>query len=75
MPVHPQQPPPADPGMIALTVPEVLPAHRRDRTPLAARPRRALVRLDAQSRARACRFHHRARLARDQNLSMKPLAS
>jgi SRSO17 transposase len=75
MPVHPEQPPPADPGMIALTVPEVrrlIAATARPSPPGHAEHWSGWTR---GHQARARWFHHRARLARDQNLSMKPLAS
>jgi hypothetical protein len=47
-PYIPDQPPPAHTGMIALTVPEARSLIAATRTPLTTRPRRALVRLDAQ---------------------------
>jgi len=75
MPVRPGQPPPADPGMIALTVPEVrrlIAATARPSPPGHAEHWSGWTR---SHQARARWFHHRARLERDQRLSMKPLAS
>jgi uncharacterized protein YndB with AHSA1/START domain len=50
-------------------------AHRGDSPPRTTRPRGALVRLARSHQARARWFHHRARLTRDQDLTIKPLAS
>jgi hypothetical protein len=61
--------------MIALTVPEVRRLIATAIGPLTTEPRRALVRMDAQPPGPRSWFHHRARLARDQDVSMKPLAS
>jgi SRSO17 transposase len=75
MPVRPGQPPPADPGMIALTVPEVrrlIAATARPSPPGHAEHWSGWTRTH---QARARWFHHRARLAPDQNLTLKPLAS
>src|SRR5258708_3122112 len=75
MPVRPDQPPPADPGMIALTVPGVrrlIAATARPSPPGHAKHWSGWTR---SHQARAHWFHHRARLARDQDLSLKPLAS
>jgi len=75
MPVHPDQPPPADPGMIALTVPEIrrlIAATARPSLPGHAEHWSGWTR---SHHARARWFHHRARLARDQDLTLKPLAS
>jgi SRSO17 transposase len=75
MPVHPDQPPPAHTGMIALTVPEVrrlIAATARPSPPGHAEHWSGWTR---SHQARARWFHHRTRLARDQNLTMKPLAS
>jgi SRSO17 transposase len=64
-PVRPDQPPPADPGMIPLTIPEI----KRLLAALTTRPlpRRLIVHWDAWTRrhqARSRWFHQRARLAR-----------
>jgi SRSO17 transposase len=75
MPVHPGQRPPADPGMIALTIPEVrrlIAATARPSPPGHAEHWSGWTR---SHQARARWFHHRARLARDQDLTLKPLAS
>ena len=75
MPVHPGQKPPAGPGMIALTVPEVrrlIAATARPAPPGHAEHWSGWTR---SHQARARWFHHRARLARDQDLTLKPLAS
>jgi SRSO17 transposase len=74
LPVHPGQPPPPDAGMIALTVPEVrrlIAATARPSPPGHAEHWSGWTR---SHQARARWFHHRARLARDQSLIMKPLA-
>ncbi len=65
-PVRPDQAPPADPGMIPLTVPQI----KHLLAALAARPRPPghVIRWDAWTRrhqARARWFHQRARLKRD----------
>ncbi len=75
LPVHPGQPPPASPGMIALTVPEVrrlIAATARPSPPGHAEHWSGWTR---RHQARASWFHHRTRLARDQDLSLKSLAS
>ena len=75
MPVRPDQPPPADPGMIALTVPEVrrlIAATARPSPPGHAEHWSGWTR---SHQARARWFHHRTRLTRDQNLNINPLAS
>jgi SRSO17 transposase len=64
-PVRPDQPPPAEPGMIPLTIPEI----KRLLAALTTRPlpRRLVIHWDAWTRrhqARARWFHKRARLAR-----------
>ena len=68
-PVRPDQAPPADPGMIPLTVPQI----KHLLAALAARPRPPghVIRWDAWTRrhqARARWFHQRARLKRDYTL-------
>ena len=65
-PVRPDQPPPAEPGMIPLTIPEI----KRLLAALTTRhlPRRLVIPWDAWTRrhqARARWFPKRARLARD----------
>ena len=65
-PVRPDQPPPAEPGMIPLTVPEI----KRLLAALTAAPlpRSLVIHRDAWTRrhqARSRWFHRRARLARD----------
>ncbi len=65
-PVRPDQPPPPEPGMIPLTIPEI----KRLLAALTTRPlpRRLVIHWDAWTRrhqARARWFHKRARLARD----------
>ena len=75
MQVHPAQPPPAEPGMIALTVPAVrrlIAATARPSPPGHAEHWSGWTR---GHQARARWFHHRARLARDQDITMKPVAS
>ena len=70
-PVRPDQPLPAEPGMIPLTIPEI-------KWPLAARttrplPRWLVIHWDAWTRrhqARSRWFHKPARLARDAELSL-----
>ncbi len=64
-PVRPDQPPPAEPGMIPLTIPEI----KRLLAALTTRPlpRRLVIHWDAWTRrhqARARWFHKRARPAR-----------
>jgi SRSO17 transposase len=64
-PVRPDQPPPAEPGMIPLTIPEI----KRLLAALTTRPlpRRLVIHWDAWTRrhqARSRWFHKRARLAR-----------
>jgi len=63
-PVRPDQPPPAEPGMIPLTIPEI----KRLLAALTTRalPRRLVIRWDAWTRRRQARarwFHKRTRLA------------
>jgi SRSO17 transposase len=73
-PTAPDQPPPADPGMIPLTVPEI-------RRLLAATPRPQsppghLIHWSGWTRrhqARANWYHRRTRLARDQEITMNAL--
>jgi SRSO17 transposase len=73
-PVRPGQPPPAEPGMIPLTVPEI-------KRLLAAATARAappghLIHWSGWTRrhqARSRWFHQRARLERDQEITMNPL--
>jgi SRSO17 transposase len=70
-PVRPGQPPPADPGMIALTVPEI----KRLLAALTARiwPPGHIIHWDAWTRrhqARSRWFHQRARLARDAEIAL-----
>jgi SRSO17 transposase len=65
-PVRPDQPPPPEPGMIPLTIPEI----KRLLAALTTRPlpRRLVIHWDAWTRrhqARSRWFHKRARLARD----------
>jgi SRSO17 transposase len=70
-PVRPDQPPPPDPGMIPLTVPEI----RRLLAALTTRPlpRWLVIHWDAWTRrhqARSRWFHQRARLARDAEIAL-----
>jgi hypothetical protein len=70
-PVRPDQPPPADPGMIALTVPEI----KRLLAALTARiwPPGHIIHWDAWTRrhqARSRWFHQHARLARDTQIAL-----
>jgi SRSO17 transposase len=70
-PIRPGQPPPPEPGMIPLTVPEI----KRLLAALTTRPlpRWLVIHWDAWTRrhqARARWFHKRARLARDAELSL-----
>ncbi len=73
-PVRPDQPPPPEPGMIPLTIPEI----KRLLAALTTRPlpRRLVIHWDAWTRrhqARARWFHKRARLARDAEITqVKP---
>jgi len=66
-PEHPDQPPPADPGMTPLTVPEIT----RLLIPPPARPGLAehWANWRRGHQARACRYHHRTRLARDSQIA------
>ena len=70
-PVRPDQPPPAEPGMIPLTIPEIkrLLAALTTRPP----PRWLVIHWDAWTRrhqARSRWFHKRARLARDAEIAL-----
>jgi hypothetical protein len=70
-PVRPDQPPPADPGMIALTVPEI----KRLLAALTTRiwPPGHIIHWDAWTRrhqARSRWFHQHARLARDTQIAL-----
>ena len=70
-PVRADQPPPAEPGMIPLTIPEI----ERLLAALTTRPlpRWLIIHWDAWTRrhqARARWFHKRTRLARDAELSL-----
>jgi SRSO17 transposase len=70
-PVRPDQPPPPEPGMIPLTIPEI----KRLLAALATRPlpRWLIIHWDAWTRrhqARSRWFHQRTRLARDGELSL-----
>jgi hypothetical protein len=70
-PVRAGQPPPAEPGMIPLTIPEL----KRLLAALATRPlpRWLIIHWDAWTRrhqARARWFHKRARLARDVEIAL-----
>jgi len=74
LPARPDQLPPANPGMIALTVPEVrrlIAATARPSPPGHAEHWSGWMR-SHQARARWC--HHRTRITRDQNLNMSALA-
>jgi hypothetical protein len=66
-PEHFDQPPPADPGMTPLTVPEItrllIPA-------CPARPRRALGELAVRPPSPRRWYHHRTRLARDSQIAL-----
>ncbi|MGH3181659.1 MAG: IS701 family transposase, partial [Streptosporangiaceae bacterium] len=69
-PVRPDQPPPAEPGMIPLTIPEI----KRLLAALTTRPlpRQLVIHWDAWTRrhqARSRWFHKRARLARDAEIA------
>ena len=68
-PVRPDQPPPADPGMIPLTVPEIT---RLLATPTRPPPGHAEHWLDWRRRhqARARWYHQRTRLARDTEIAL-----
>jgi hypothetical protein len=74
-PHHPDQLPPADPGMIALTVPEVRRLRAATARPSPPGHAEHWSGWTRSHQARARWFHHRARLARDQDLTMKTLAS
>ena len=70
-PVRPDQPPPAEPGMIPLTIPEI----KRLLAALTTRPlpRWLVIHWDAWTRrhqARSRWFHKRARLARDADIAL-----
>jgi SRSO17 transposase len=70
-PVRVDQPPPAEPGMIPLTIPEI----KRLLAALTTRPlpRRLIIHWDAWTRrhqARSRWFHKRARLARDADIAL-----
>ena len=70
-PVRPDQPPPAEPGMIPLTIPEI----KRLIAALTVRPlpRWLVIHWDAWTRrhqARSRWFHKRARLARDADIAL-----
>jgi SRSO17 transposase len=70
-PVRPDQPPPAEPGMIPLTIPEI----KRLLAALTTRPlpRWLIIHWDAWTRrhqARSRWFHKRARLARDAEIAL-----
>jgi SRSO17 transposase len=70
-PVHPDQPPPADPGLIPLTVPQVRRLLADATTP--SWPPGHAVHWDTwtrQHQARARWFHKRTRLARDTDISL-----
>ena len=74
-PVRPDQPPPAEPGMIPLTIPEI----KRLLAALTTRPlpRWLVIHWDAWTRrhqARARWFHKRTRLARDAEIYPGQLA-
>lgn len=72
-PTRPDQQPPADPGLIALTVPEVrrlIAATARSSPPGNAIHWSGWTR---RHQARARWFHQRTRLGRDQNITMEPL--
>ncbi len=65
-PVRADQPPPAEPGMIPLTIPEI-------KRLLAALTTRLVIHWDAWTRrhqARSRWFHKRARLARDAEIAL-----
>jgi SRSO17 transposase len=70
-PIRPDQPPPAEPGMIPLTIPEI----KRLLAALTTRPlpRWLVIHWDAWTRrhqARSRWFHKRARLARDAEIAL-----
>ena len=70
-PVRPDQPPPAEPGMIPLTVPEIKRLLAALTT--APLPRSLVIHWDAWTRrhqARSRWFHRRARLARDAGIAL-----
>jgi SRSO17 transposase len=68
-PTRPDQPPPADPGMIALTIPEIT---RLLAPPLARRPGHAehWTSWRRRHQARARWYHQRTRLARDAEIAL-----
>jgi SRSO17 transposase len=75
-PVRPGQPPPADPGMIPLTVPEIRRLLAATQSP--PLPPGHVTWWSAWTRAHQARanwHHERTRLERDQQITMKPLAS
>ena len=70
-PVRPDQPPPPDPGLIPLTIPEI----KRMLAALTTRPppRWLVIHWDAWTRrhqARSRWFHKRARLTRDAQIAL-----
>lgn len=70
-PVHPDQPPPAEPGMIPLTIPEIKRLLAALTTP--ALPRWLVIHWDAWTRrhqARSRWFHKRARLSREGEIAL-----
>ena len=72
-PARPGQPPPADTGMIPLTVPEVRRLLAANRSPA---PLGLTIHWSGWTRrhqARARWFHQRTRLERDQKITMNPL--
>jgi hypothetical protein len=75
-PVRPDQPPPPEPGMIPLTVPEVK-RLLAAATTTPSRPGHAehWSGWTRRHQARSRWYHQRTRLARDQDLTLKPLVS
>ena len=73
-PVRPGQSPPADPGMIPLTVPEVRRMLAIATPALAPGHTIHWSNWTRTHQARANWFHQRTRLERDQQITMKPLA-
>jgi len=71
LPVRPGQPPPADPGMIALTVPEIarLLTALLHRPPPPGHPEHWLT-WRRRHQALARWYHHRTRLARNANIAL-----
>jgi hypothetical protein len=70
-PVTPDQPPPPDPGMIPLTVPEVTrQLAAATTTPHPPGHTETLVRLDRRHQARSRWFHQRARLSRNIEIAL-----